>query len=219
MSTKQPALDSLLMPSERHLKPGLHYIADTDPDFARALTLISPLPSRQQPPGFSSLTKIIVEQQVSLASADAIWRRLQTAISPFAPEQLLTFSEEALRELGLSKQKAVYCRALAEDLTGRRLSLDRLESMEDEAISEALMQVKGIGRWTAEVYLIACLDRQDVWPAGDVALKIALQHLKGLDARPSVDEMDEHAAPLKPHRTLAARILWRYYADIVRRKK
>ncbi|MEP5701345.1 MAG: DNA-3-methyladenine glycosylase 2 family protein, partial [Sneathiella sp.] len=116
-------------------------------------------------------------------------------------------------------QKAVYCRALAEDLTHDRLTLDLLKSMEDEAVSEALMQVKGIGRWTAEVYLIACLDRQDVWPAGDVALKIALQHLKGLDVRPSVDEMDRHAAPLKPHRTLAARILWRYYADIVRQKK
>ncbi len=208
----------VLLEAEQHLQPALDYILEKDPDFAKALPLIQPLPDRSQPAGFPYLTKIIVEQQVSLASAEAIWRRMSTAITPFSPARLLAFTEEQLRDLGLSKQKAIYCRALAHDILSEALSLEALPDMPDERVMETLMQVKGIGRWTAEIYLLACLDRQDIWPAGDVALKTALQHLKDLPERPSVDEMDDLVAPLRPHRTLVARILWRYYADVVRKK-
>ncbi|MFT6558054.1 DNA-3-methyladenine glycosylase family protein [Sneathiella sp.] len=208
----------LLFPEEHHLISGLDHIARQDPDFALALQQITPIPPRTKPAGFETLVRIIVEQQVSLASAAAIWKRLKAAIDPFTPAVALTFDETALRALGLSKQKAVYTRALAEEIVGGQLILEKLHTLSDAKAMEMLMQVNGIGRWTAEVYLIACLQRQDIWPAGDVALKIAMHHLKTLPERPSVKEMDELAAPLRPYRTLAARILWRYYADVVKKK-
>ncbi|MBL4906557.1 MAG: DNA-3-methyladenine glycosylase 2 family protein [Sneathiella sp.] len=200
---------------EPGLKTGLEYLSKRDADFARALTLITPIPSRTQPPGFEYLTKIIIEQQVSLASAAAIWKRMKAAINPFTPERVLTFSEEMLRELGLSRQKAVYCRALADDIIADRISLSALPVMNDFDVHKTLTSVKGIGRWTAEIYMIACLNRQDIWPAGDVALKVSLQHLKGLESRPSIEDMDAHSELWRPYRTIAARILWRYYADVV----
>lgn len=204
------------MTEEPDLKKGLVYLAKADDDLAKAIRLIQPIPSRSQPPGFEQLTKIIVEQQVSLASAAAIWKRMAAAITPFTPDIVLIFSEEQLRDLGLSKQKAAYCHALAEDITSKRLSLEDLQHLNDPDVEAALTSVKGIGRWTAEIYMIACLNRQDVWPAGDVALKIAVQHLKNLETRPSLDEMDHISRNWRPYRTVAARILWRYYADIVK---
>ncbi len=203
------------MTEEPDLKKGLAYLEKVDDDLAKAVQIIQPIPSRSQPPGFEQLTKIIVEQQVSLASAAAIWKRMTAAISPFNPDTVLTFTETQLRGLGLSKQKAVYCHALAEDITSKSLSLDDLHHLNDLDVEATLTSVKGIGRWTAEIYMIACLNRQDIWPAGDVALKIALQHLKNLEIRPSMDEMDHYSENWRPYRTVAARILWRYYADIV----
>jgi len=194
---------------------GISFITKTDEDFARALTLISPIPPRTRPAGFEHLTRIIIEQQVSLASAAAIWRRMVNGITPFTAKRLLEFSEENLRGMGLSRAKAIYCRALADHITSGKLSFDALNALSNDEVAETLTAVKGIGRWTAEIYMISCLGRQDIWPAGDVALKVALQHLKGLENRPSVEEMDTHAEPLRPYRTLAARILWRYYADVV----
>ncbi len=195
---------------------GLDHLAKADVDFARALTLISPLPDRIRQPGFEQLCKIIIEQQVSLASAAAIWRRLVAAVNPFTPESMLSFTEEDLRARGLGRHKARYCLTLAKDIQSGALSLDALVQMSDEDAMTALTAVKGIGRWTAEIYLFSCLGREDVWPAGDVALQSALQHLKGLEKRPGIDEMDNLSVPLRPHRTLAAQILWRYYSDVVR---
>ncbi len=198
---------------------GLNYLREADDDFARALDVITPLPSRKRDMGFEALTRIIIEQQLSLASAAAIWSRVQKEISPFTPNELLKYHEDNLRELGLSRPKVRYCLALAEDISEGRLDLDRLPTLSDEAAAEHLTQVKGIGRWTAEIYLISCLQRPDIWPAGDVALQIALQHLKSLETRPTIDEMDKICAHLSPHRTLAARVLWRYYVDVVKPPK
>ena len=201
------------------LTVALDYLIETDPDFAAALSVIQPLPDRSKPPGFRTLTEIIVEQQVSLASAAAIWKRMTAAISPFTPKTLLKFDETELRELGLSQQKARYCRALATDILEKRLILSDFPELDDSAVSEQLMQVKGIGRWTAEIYMMACLGHTDIWPAGDVALQSAMGHLKGYDVRPTIEQMDMLAEPLRPYRTIAARILWRYYVDVVQAEK
>lgn len=197
------------------LTVALSFITQIDPDFKTALSQIKPLPDRSRPAGFEYLTKIIIEQQVSLASADAIWTRMVGAIRPFTPDVMLGFSEQELRDLGLSRQKAKYCHALAEEIRTRRLVLEDLHDMEDGPALEQLIKVKGIGRWTAEIYLMACLGRTDIWPAGDVALQSAMGHLKNHPVRPTVEVMDELAEPLRPYRTVAARILWRYYADVV----
>lgn len=203
------------MTEEGDIAAALAFLRSQDPDIAHALTLIQPLPDRRRPAGFEHLTKIIVEQQVSLASAAAIWKRLADAVSPFLPERMLQYSEEELRGLGLSRQKARYCRALAEDIISERLRLDTLHAHDDEEVLSQLTRVKGIGRWTAEIYMMSCLGRTDIWPAGDVALQAAFGHLKQLPARPDVAKMDEMAEPFRPYRTVAARILWRYYADVV----
>jgi DNA-3-methyladenine glycosylase II len=201
------------------LAAALDFLARQDPDFGRALELIQPLPDRSRPAGFEHLSKIIVEQQVSLASAEAIWNRMLAVIQPYTPERVLQFTEEKLRDIGLSRQKAKYCRALAEDISSNKLSLEQLDHLEDEAVLAQLVQVKGIGRWTAEVYMIACLGRTDVWPAGDVALQSAMGHLKDLAIRPNIEMMDQLATPLRPYRTVAARVLWRYYADVVQKSR
>ena len=203
------------MTDEGDIAAALDFLSTQDPDFAHALTLIQPLPTRRRPAGFEHLAKIIVEQQVSLASAEAIWGRLSGAVAPFIPERMLEHTEEELRALGLSRQKARYCRALAEDILCDRLQLDVLHDHDDETVLTQLTSVKGIGRWTAEIYMISCLGRTDVWPAGDVALQTAFGHLKKLPTRPDAAKMDELAEPLRPYRTVAARILWRYYADVV----
>ncbi len=195
------------------------HIAEVDPDFRHALQIITPIPSRKRPATFEQLSKIIVEQQVSLASAAAIWTRLQNAVKPFTPAQLLRFSEEDLRSLGLSRQKAVYCRALAQEIDQGLLNLDLLPEMEDLEVIAALTKVKGIGRWTAEIYQISCLGCLDIWPAGDVALQIAMHHLKKLPERPNAKRMDQLGDPFKPYRTVAAQILWRYYSDVVKPPK
>ncbi|MEH6545902.1 MAG: hypothetical protein V7701_05715 [Sneathiella sp.] len=207
------------MNSDGNLTVALDYLKNADTDFATALSVIKPLPDRSKPPGFQTLSEIIIEQQVSLASAAAIWKRMTAAISPFTPDALLKFNETQLRELGLSQQKAKYCRALATDILEKRLILSELPDLEDNAVIEQLTQVKGIGRWTAEIYMMACLGHTDIWPAGDVALQSAMGHLKGHDVRPSIEQMDILAEPLRPYRTIAARILWRYYADVVQAGK
>jgi DNA-3-methyladenine glycosylase II len=203
------------MTPEDSLAVAFEHLSQTDPDFATALSLIQPLPDRTKPPGFRTLTEIIIEQQVSLASAAAIWKRMTSTIKPFTPQVLLTFDESTLRELGLSKQKATYCRALAFEIIEKRLILENLPNLDEQDVLDQLTRVKGIGRWTAEIYMMACLGHTDIWPAGDVALQTAMGHLKGHSERPTVEKMDKLAAPLRPYRTIAARILWRYYADVV----
>jgi DNA-3-methyladenine glycosylase II len=188
------------------LKRGLAELAEADRDFARVLELYGPPPRRVRPPGFATLTQAILAQQVSRASADAIWSRLAAAVAPFTPEGVLALDEPALRRLGLSQQKARYARALAAALGERRLA-----RAEDEAAIEMLTALPGIGRWTAEIYLLAALQRPDVWPAADLALMIAVERLKGLPARPTAREMIALAEAWRPWRAVAARLLWHYY--------
>jgi DNA-3-methyladenine glycosylase II len=200
---------------EPSLQDALDHIKSADESFHKVIPLATRMRDRRRPEGFDVLTKIIIEQQVSLASSEAIWKRMSAAIDPFTPEKVLTFNEDGLRELGLSRQKAKYCRCLALDIAEQRLDLMSLRQMDDEEIQNQLTQVKGIGRWTAEIYMITSLERLDIWPAGDIALQSAMQHLKGLQARPYIDEMDMHAEPLRPYRTVAARLLWCYYSEIM----
>lgn len=193
------------------LKRGLAELALADPDIARVTALYGPPPRRVRPPGFATLVQAILAQQVSRASADAIWRRLAAAVEPFTAGGLLALDETALRRLGLSQQKARYARALAAALAEGRLDLRRLARAEDETAIEMLTALPGIGRWTAEIYLLAAHQRPDVWPAADLALMIAVERLKGLPARPTMREMTALGDAWRPWRAVAARVLWHYY--------
>jgi DNA-3-methyladenine glycosylase II len=193
------------------LSRGLAELALADADFARVLALYGPPPRRVRPTGFATLIQAILAQQVSRASADAIWLRLAAAVDPFTPEGVLALDEPALRRLGLSQQKARYARALAAAIAEGRLDLRRLGRTADEDAIAMLTAVPGIGRWTAEIYLLAAHQRPDVWPAADLALMIAVERLKGLPARPNLKQMIGLAEAWRPWRAVAARLLWHYY--------
>jgi DNA-3-methyladenine glycosylase II len=189
----------------------LKALARRDPDIAAALKLIGPPPPRDRPPGFSSLLRAIVAQQVSAASAAALWARLAAALDPIAPETVGPLELEALRALGLSRQKALYAQGLARDILEKRIDLDLLPALGDEAAIAHLVQINGIGRWSAEVYLLFALGRTDIFPAGDLALAIAMQRLKRLRRRPDPKRLIKLVEPWRPYRGAAAHFLWHYY--------
>jgi DNA-3-methyladenine glycosylase II len=195
----------------RPLEPGFRALAEGDADFARLLQAHGQPPVRRRPEGFASLLQIIVEQQVSTASAAAIWRRLAQGLGEVTPGRVLSAGAEQLCAWGLSRPKARYAGLLAVAVAEGTLDLDSLGQADDDEAIARLTQVKGIGRWTAEIYLLAALQRPDVWPAADVALMTAAQELKGLAARPDAARMVALAEPWRPHRAYAARLLWHYY--------
>ena len=189
----------------------LRVLARRDADI-RAVYRRCGLPAiRRHDPGFSGLLRIIVAQQVSAASARAIIGRLET-VPPLVPESFLSLDEAALRRIGLSRQKVRYGRALAEDVMAGRIDFAAIAALDDEAAIERLSQVSGIGRWSAEVYLLFALRRPDIWPADDLALRVALQRLKSLSERPSRDEMMALGEDWRPYRSAAARLLWHFYS-------
>lgn len=182
-----------------------------DPSFAQIIDCYDLPPFWQRQPGFSTLVHIILEQQVSLASAQAAYNRLQTRCSPLIPEQFLKLTDVELKQIGFSRQKTRYGRALASAILDKTLDLNSLSTLNDQAVREQLMQVKGIGVWTANIYLLMALKRPDIWPKGDLALQTAIQQLKGLTQRPNSDEAQIMSEVWRPWRAVAARLLWHFY--------
>ncbi len=171
-----------------------------------------PPPLRRRSEPFAGLLSIIVSQQLSKASASAIWARFEAAESPFDASALATRADEEFRAAGLSRPKVRAIRALCAAMTGGGLDLDALARLDDRAVHERLTAITGIGPWTADIYLLSCLGRADAWPAGDLALQIALAHAFGLSRRPDLKEMRRRAEPWRPWRAVAARLLWSWYA-------
>jgi DNA-3-methyladenine glycosylase II len=161
--------------------------------------------------GFQTLVHIILEQQVSLKSAKAMLVRLEAAIQPFTPERFIELGDPYLRGLGVTRQKSAYVVDLAASIVNGDLSFARLARMTDDDARLILTRVKGIGLWSADVYLLMAMRRADIWPAGDLALAVAMKELKGLDARPGPLELERLAEQWRPHRAVAARMLWQYY--------
>lgn len=196
---------------ERRIAEAVAELTARDADLARAREIGGPFHDRSRKGGFETLVLLIVEQQLSLASAAAIMGRVREAVAPFTPATLLDLGEDRLRGLGLSRAKAEYCRALARAFVDGELRPARLARLDDEAAVAELTRVKGIGRWTAEIYLLSALGRLDVLPAGDLALQTAARHLYGLEERPEAGALREMGENWRPYRSVAARILWQYY--------
>jgi DNA-3-methyladenine glycosylase II len=142
----------------------------------------------------------------------ALWSKLTTDIDPFTPQGVLVRTADELRVLGLSRQKAAYTLGLAREITEGRLDLERLNGLDDEPAILELTRIKGLGRWSAEIYLLFALHRTDIWSAGDLALQIGMQRLRGLRKRPDEKRMIRLAEPWRPYRGAAAHFLWHYYA-------
>lgn len=200
--------------ADPQLTKALRHLSRRDPDMARARKMAGPLPDRRRDPGLATLMRIVVEQQLSVASANAIWGRVHAAAQPFTAEAFLALHPELLRTCGLSRPKARYCRELAQATASGQLDFAALDTLDDAGALAHMTRVKGIGRWTAEIYLLFALGRTDIWPAHDLALQAAVAHLKNLPARPTAKEMDALAEPWRPHRGTAARVLWGYYRAI-----
>lgn len=194
------------------LAAALEALAARDADLHAALAAVGPPPPRDLAPGFAGLVRIIIGQQVSAAVARVFWARMQATFDPLTPAALLEAPPQALRALGLSQRKAEYAQALAAEVLEGRLDLERLPSLDDEQAIAELVRLRGIGRWTAEIYLLFALGRLDVWPAADLALAVALQRLKRLKLRPDPERVLRLARPWRPYRGAAAHLLWHYYA-------
>lgn len=197
--------------SEESLLQGVRVLSRRDPDLRRVVKQFGPPPMWGREPGFSTLIHIILEQQVSLASARAAHTRLIELDRRLTPRRFLKFDDATLKTCGFSRQKTAYCRNLAESILERSLDLDALVLMGDEAVKVELEKIKGIGRWTSDIYLLMVLRRPDIWPRGDLALASAAFEVKQLERRPTYDELDSMSVAWKPWRAVAARILWHHY--------
>jgi len=192
---------------------GVRALCKIDPDFANIYQRLGTPPLWAREPGFPTLVYIILEQQVSLASAKAAFTKLQAASSTITPRTFLKFSDEELKRIGFSRQKAAYCRGLAQSVLKHALDLDTLATLEDDAVRSTLLNIKGIGPWTVNIYLLMVLLRPDIWPSGDLALAVAYQKLKRLDSRPTTKELESIAENWRPWRAVAARLLWFHYLN------
>ena len=206
-----PAASALLPPD---VQPRLKRLLRTDPDFRRVLRLAGPLPWRVRQPGFPGLLNAITGQQISIAAAAAIWGRLCALEGCHEPERFLHLDDQALRAAGLSRPKIGHARTVAQAFCDGVLATESLATMSDEAAVATISSVRGLGPWSAEIYLLFALQRPDVFPAGDLALQAAAADLKKLPERPSAKALRALAAPWQPDRALAARLLWHWYRHI-----
>ena len=197
--------------TDASLLKAVGWLANRDDDLAGVVRRYGPPPLWAREPGFSTLVHIILEQQVSLASALAAYNNLKRALGHITPRKFLKLGDEELRTIGFSRQKTGYVRALAQAIVNKTFDPERLHRLNDADAHEMLIQLKGIGHWTAGIYLLMVLRRPDIWPRGDIALASAAQRVKQLDKRPAFDELDCLAEQWRPYRAVAARLLWHDY--------
>jgi len=200
--------------TRRTLLSAVRALSIVDPALAASVERFGPPPLWARDPSYATLVHLVLEQQVSLASAQAAFDRLEVALAgTVEPSAFLGLSDADLRAIGFSRQKAGYARDLAVALADG-FDLEGLAGLSDGEVRTNLMRLRGIGRWTADIYLIMCLRRPDVWPHGDQALATAARELLELPARPTFDELQIRARSWRPHRATAARILWHHYLSV-----
>ncbi len=197
--------------NKKSLEKAVEYLEVKDRQLKLVISKFGPPPLWKREEGFKTLIHIILEQQVSLASAKAAYEKLLKKRGSITPVNFLKLSDVELKLIGFSRQKTSYSRNLAEAIITERLNLTELSDLNDTQAKEQLMSIKGIGPWTADIYLLIALGRPDIWPNGDIALASAVQKLKGVASRPSFEELNRMSLKWKPWRAVAARILWHYY--------
>lgn len=206
---KQTANSKALTP--RTLAAACRMLADADPHLKAVYDKYGTPPMWERPMGFATLLQIILEQQVSLASAKACFDKLAAYLGEVSPAGLLASSDAELKAVGFSRQKTSYARHLSEAVMEGRIDLDGLYMLTDAEVKAELIKLKGVGEWTSDIYLLMALLRPDVMPKGDIALHAAYQKLTGADKRPVSDEFVAMAIKWTPHRSVAARLLWHFY--------
>lgn len=197
------------------MRRGIRKAAENDPRLKRALKEFGYPQIRQRDPGFETLLHIITGQQLSTHAANAIWDRLQTLVQPFTPDNLLMQRDDSLRAVGMSKQKIAYAQSLAHLVNKGMVDFKRIANLEDEDAAKELMQIKGVGRWTADIYLLFALGRRDIWPVDDLALVVATQRLYGMRLRPSRKRLLTIGKAWQPWRGAVSIFLWKYYRAVI----
>jgi DNA-3-methyladenine glycosylase II len=194
------------------LRGAVDSLAASDQDVGRVLARIGYPPPRSREPSFATLAHIVLAQQVSVASAAAVWRKLELALGgEVTAGRFLTLGDPELRAIGFSGRKAAYVRGLAEALVSGELDLTSLALLDEEEAIAAITRLRGFGRWSAEIYLLFALGRPDAFPADDLAVQVAYQRLKRLDARPAAKALRVLVEPWRPFRGAGANFLWHYY--------
>ena len=207
----RPGTDGPL--TEASLVVAVKHLASGDADLRGIVDRFGPPPLWGRPQGYSTLVKIILEQQVSLSSAQAAFDRLRLTLDPITPAGFLQLTDAELLAVGFSRQKARYVRALSAAVVEGALDLEALDGMDDEAVEKELLAIPGVGPWTVTIYRLMALRRPDAWPASDIALAQSLAEVRGLASRPTSEEMAEVAEAWRPWRAVAARILWHGYLE------
>jgi DNA-3-methyladenine glycosylase II len=193
------------------IRDALDDIAARDADLAAALQEYGYPAPRIREPGFGSLINIIIGQQVSIHAAAAIRGRLEAALDPLTPETFLDAEDETLRAVGFSKRKIEYGKGLAAAILDGTLETERLASLDDDEVTKTLTGIRGLGRWSADIYMLFALGRADAWPIDDLAIQVAVQKLKRMRKRPDRKRMEAVAKRWRPYRGVAALFLWHYY--------
>src|SRR5467141_2203735 len=197
--------------TEPVFREGVRVLEKRDAHMADVVRNFGPPPLWVREPGFPTLVYIVLEQQVSLSSAKAAFDRLKDAVRPLTPARFLKLTDSELLRIGFSRQKTLYTRLLAESLSRHYFDLGDLHDLEDDAVRKMLTTFKGIGKWTADIYLLSALRRPDIWPTGDLALATAVHEVKRLRQRPSPERLEKMSAPWRPWRAVAARLFWHHY--------
>lgn len=197
--------------NEQNLAAACRKLAAADADLAFIFQSYGTPPLWRREPSFATLVHIILEQQVSLASALSAFNKLKEKLGAITPEAVLSLSDEELKAAYFSRQKTIYARELAKAILDGNLDLKHLETLPDAEAKDELKKIKGIGEWTADIYLLMAMLRADVMPKGDLALHVAWKRLKNLEHAPASDEFQQIAERWKPLRAVAARLLWHFY--------
>ena len=201
--------------TDAHIAKALKAAADLDERVATALEVIGLPAARKRTHGFESLAKIVVGQQVSTRAAEAITLRLVESLNgQLEPEMLLSRDNETLRAAGLSRQKVSYLRSLATAVVEGELPLEEMPKMSDEEVLQRITAIRGFGTWSAQMYLMFSLGRTDVWPSGDLAVRVGFGRLLGLTERPTPKQTDQLASPFTPYRSALALLCWHYYSSV-----
>lgn len=197
--------------TEKNLIVFCEELAERDADLAFIFRKYGKPPLWKREANFATLVHIILEQQVSLASALAAFNKLKEKLGEITPAAVLSLSDEEMKAAYFSRQKTVYARGLAKAVLEKRIDLSSLENLPDEEVKNELKKIKGIGDWTSDIYLLMALSRADVMPKGDLALHAAWQKLKTLPAKPAAEDFLQTARKWQPLRAIAARLLWHFY--------
>jgi len=199
--------------NNERLSKAVKYLSKKDKDLAALYEADGVPPLWARRPGFTTLIKIILEQQVSLASAKAVYRKLERNIKPFTPIRFEELGIAYLKSLGITRQKSSYCINIAAAILHEKMDLKSLNNMNDDDAKEMLKRIKGIGSWTADIYLLMALCRPDIWPSGDIALAKSMRKIKRLKSYPTYEKQVKIAKKWQPYRSVAARMLWQHYIN------